>query len=251
MLNKKLKSTSKLISLFKRLNLKKNDNIIFHTNISGLYQYEKKININICKLFLKTILNYIGKEGTLLIPTYNYNFTKGKTYERNKTDCQVGLLGNILLKKFYKSRTYDPVFSHLVFGKLKKDLFNCDYKESFGDRSIFSKIIQKKFKIVCFCCSVNNITFIHYIEKKMNVEYRYNKYFFGNLEKKKIKYKYFVGKKKLDYSLKEKKILKLINNRQFRSTTFGKFNSYCVKSDFIFKKLKKIINKQNNYLIEN
>ena len=212
MLNKKLKSTSKLISLFKRLNLKKNDNIIFHSNISGLYQYEKKININICKLFLKTILNYIGKEGTLLIPTYNYNFTKGKTYERNKTDCQVGLLGNILLKKFYKSRTYDPVFSHLVFGKLKKDLFNCDYKESFGDRSIFSKIIQKKFKIVCFCCSVNNITFIHYIEKK---------------------------------------ILKLINNRQFRSTTFGKFNSYCVKSDFIFKKLKKIINKQNNYLIEN
>jgi aminoglycoside 3-N-acetyltransferase len=246
---KKLKSQNKLKRLFKNLNLKKNDRIILHSNISGLYQYENKINGNICDLFIKFILDFIGKDGTLLVPTYNYMFTKGEAYFRNKTKSEVGMLGNYLLKKYYKFRTFDPIFSHIVFGKLQQDLLKCDYRESFGQKSVFSKIKDHKFKILCFCCSTNSMTFIHYIEKRLNVNYRFNKIFKGTIENKNTVIKYFVGKKKINYSLKEKKILSLLNNKEFKSNNFGKYQCYSVETDYLFRKLKKKINDNEKYLI--
>lgn len=251
MLEKKLKSRLKLISLFKKLNIKNGDNVVFHSNIAGLYQFEKKINFKICDFFLKFILEYIGPTGTLLIPTYNYKFTQGKKYSRKKSVSQVGTFGNLLIKKYFKSRTFAPIFNHLVFGNLKDEIFNCDDKETFGDNSVFSKLIKKNFKIICFCCSANSMTFIHFIEKKMNVNYRFNKFFTGFVEKKKIKIKYFAGKKKFDYIIKQKKILNLIDNKQFIEASFGKFKCYSVNTNFLFKKLKKKILKKNNYLIDN
>lgn len=251
MSKKKLKISNKLDFLFKKLDIKKGDNIIFHSNTAGIYQYKEKLNKKTCDLFLKFILNYIGPKGTLLIPTYNYRFTEREDYDRKKSKCQVGMFGNILLKKYFKSRTFAPIFNHLVFGKLKKDLFNCDYQEVFGDKSIFSKMYENNFKIICFCCPVNAMTFIHFIEKKMNVNYRFNKYFWGSIEKKKIKIKYYVGKKNINYSLKEKNILNIVNLKEFKEVSFGKFKSYSVNTHYLFKKLKEKIKKQNNYLIKN
>lgn len=250
MLKKKLKSKEKLTNLFKQLNIKKNDNLIFHSNLAGLSQFEGKLEKKTYNYFLKFILNYIGKNGTLLIPTYNYDFTKGKIFSRKKSKSQVGKFGNELLKKYYQQRTYDPIFSHLVFGKLKKEIFDCEYKESFGNNSIFEKMLNRKFKAVCFCCSPNSITFIHHIEKKLNVNYRFDKFFYGTNEKKKTKIQYYVGKKKINYSLKEKNILKLINQRQFISKLFGRFISYSVDTEYLFGKLKSLIAKNENFLIK-
>jgi|TARA_B100001964_G_scaffold242634_1_gene318019 aminoglycoside 3-N-acetyltransferase len=251
LLKENFKSFEKLTLLFRQLNIKKGDNLMLHSNIAGIYQFEKKINNNYLDHFIKFILNHIGNEGTLLIPTYNYNFIQGEPYNRRKSECQVGLLGNFLLKKHYRSRTMAPVFNHLVFGKLKKKIFDCDVKEVFGSRSIFAIIKKKNFKIICFCCSPKEMTFIHYVERYLKVDYRSNKFFNGYLNKKKFCIKYFAGEKKIDYSLKEKKILKLKNNREFRECQYGRFKSYSVESNFLFRELKKKINKKKNYLIKN
>lgn len=252
MLKKKLKSEDKIKKLFRKLNIKKSDNVLLHSNIGGLYQYENEITLQNCDLFLKILLRLITKKGTLLIPTYNYNFTKGGSYNRKTTQSQVGKLSNILLKKYYKFRTFAPVFSHLVFGSLKKKIFNCDYKEVFGDNSIFSLIYKKNFKIICFCCSVSAITFLHFIEKKLNVKYRHNKYFTGFINsKKKFEIKYFAGKKKIDYKIKEKNLLKLIDKKKFKEVNFGRFKVYSVDSKYLYNLLKKKISRQDNYLIKN
>lgn len=246
MLKKRFKSTNNLIVLLDQLNIRKGDNVILHSNLGGLYQFEEKLSP---EHFLKFILNYLGEKGTLLIPTYNYNFTKGEPFSRRKSKSQVGLLGNSLIKKYYKSRTIAPVFSHIVFGRLKKLIFKCDIENVFGDQSIFSILKKKNFKILCFCCSPKNITFLHFIEQQLKVNYRYNKLFHGISEKKKITIKYFVGKKHIDYSPKEKKILKLVNNKQFRETEYGRFKSYSVEANYLFKELRKKIKKRNNYII--
>ena len=86
LLKKKLKSIKKLDKLFNQLNLKKGDNVVFHSNIGGLHQFEKNLNKRDFETFLHYIINYIGKDGTLLIPTFNYDFTKGKPFNRKKSD---------------------------------------------------------------------------------------------------------------------------------------------------------------------
>ena len=70
------------------------------------------------------------------------------------------------------------------------------------------------------------------------------------MKKKKTKIQYYVGKKKINYSLKEKNILKLINQRQFISKLFGRFISYSVDTEYLFGKLKSLIAKNEDYLIK-
>ena len=57
-------------------------------------------------------------------------------------------------------------------------------------------------------------------------------------------------KKKINYSIKEKNILKLVNQKQFISKIFGRFTSYSVETEYLFKKLKNLISANKNFLIE-
>lgn len=252
-LSKKNNFLKKLNLLLKELNIKRNDNLIIHSNTAGIFQFNNRVEENLICLFLKSIKKKIGQKGTIIIPTYNYDFTKGKIYHSKKSLSKVGFLSNYLLKKNQNNRTNEPVFSHLIFGYLKKKLLKCNTSEAFGNKSIFSEMEKFKFKILCFCCSPNNITFLHYIEKKFNVKYRYNKYFSGFIQKKKKEkffYKYFVGNNKFDYSIKNKKIIKLIDNINFKEKKFGKFYCYYVNCSYLIKVLREKILHDKYYLIK-
>ena len=61
---KNLRSIKKINSLFNRLNI--SENIVFHSNIL-VYQFEKKKKKRCITKILKFLINYIGKNGTLLI----------------------------------------------------------------------------------------------------------------------------------------------------------------------------------------
>ena len=254
MSKKKFKQIKKLNSLFDRLKINKNDSIVLHSNFAGIYQYEKSFSNKFYEKFLNFLLKRIGKKGTILIPTYNYDFTKGRIFDRDKSKSNVGSFGNYLIKRYSKNRTFEPIFNHIVFGKLKSLIFNSQIDESFGNKSVFSKMEKNDFKVVCFCCSPSTMTLIHFVEKKMNVKYRYNKYFIGYLKdkknKKKITLKYHVGKKKIDYSLKEEKILDLIDQKNFIESTYGRFNCYSVRAKYLINELKRKIKNKNNYLIK-
>jgi aminoglycoside 3-N-acetyltransferase len=248
-----IKLNKKLKILFKDLKINKSDKIIIHTNIAGLSQFYKKDKEGICKIFISFLKKYIGKKGAIIIPTYNYQFTKNKHFDIQRSSSEVGFFSNYLLKRNWKKRTFDPVFSHIIFDK--KDNFN--YKkintEAFGKNSIFSYLIKKNYKIICFCCSSNNITFLHYLEYLFEVPYRYIKKFKGtvvyNNFKSQISYKYNVGRKSCDYSFKENAINKLINQKNFIKSYFGKFECYSVTSKYLYNNLKKKINLNKKFLI--
>ena len=110
------------------------------------------------------------------------------------------------LKEYKVKRSLDPIFSYAIKGKLKKKLLRSKVEVCFGEQSIFKKIEDYNFKIFGFCCPLNTMSFIHYIEKKMGVKYRFSKIFVSTFirdnKKQKIKLEYFVGKKNIDYKLK-------------------------------------------------
>jgi len=253
-LSEKKSFEKKLTSLFNALKIRKNDNIIIHSNSAGIFQFQKGINKNQYNKFLKFIKARIGKKGTILIPAYNYDFTKKKIFDKKKTPSQVGSFSNHLLKKYFKNRTNEPVFSHIIFGKLKKKLMQCNTNESFGKNSIFAMMEKFRFKIICFCCPINSMTFLHYIEKKFKVKYRYDKIFKGYLLKNNkvnnFTLKYYVGKKKNNYKIKDFKLLKLLNDDYFIEKKFGKFLCYSANSNYLVKILEKEITYNNYFLIK-
>ena len=252
MLKKEKIFKKKLKSLLFKLKIKRGSNIILHSNSAGLLQFYKKISS--FDIFFNLLLNQIGKNGTLVIPTYNYDFTKGKTFDQKKSFSQVGNFGNHLLKKYYRKRTSNPIFSHLVFGKYYQKLMNIKNCELFGDKSFFSYLEKLDFRIICFCCSPASITFNHYIENKMKVNYRFKKKFEGYLKNKenikKIEVVYNVGKKNVNYLIKEKNLLKLVNNRNFLQISFGRFYCYSVKARYYSRVLQRKIKSNVKFLIK-
>ena len=244
---------NKLSVLFKSLKIKKNDKIVVHSNIAGLLQFTNINKENGCKIFINFLKKYIGEKGIIIVPTYNYQFTKHKNFNVKSSPSEVGFFSNYLLKKNWKKRTLDPVFSHMIFGKLTGYNNKKINTEAFGEDSIFSILKKKNFKIICFCCSTDRITFIHYIEYLLKVPYRYIKKFKGYVVNVKIKklvnYKYNVGKKNFDYSFKEKSINKIIDKKNFINKNFGRFECYSVTCDYLYKKILKNIKKENKFLI--
>jgi aminoglycoside 3-N-acetyltransferase len=247
-LNRKLKL------LFKGLGIKNNDKIIIHSNIAGLSQYHEGGRNRSCKIFISFLKKYIGKKGIIIIPTYNYQFTKYKKIDLKKAPSEVGFFSNYLLIKNWKKRTLDPVFSHIIFGKIMNFNLKNINSEAFGKDSVFNFFTKYKFKIICFCCSTDRITFLHYIEYLLKVPYRYIKKFSGILvncnSKIKINYKYNVGKKNYDYSLKEKKINKLIDQKNFVKKYFGRFECYSVSSTYLYNAVKKKVKINKKFLID-
>ena len=99
------------------------------------------------------------------------------------------------------------------------------------------------------------MSFIHYIEKKMEVKYRFNKIFVStfirNNKKHKMKLEYFVGKKNIDYRIKNHNIEQAFKNlKQFLSYDFGKFNCWIINTKDCLKAITRKIKKKNNFLIK-
>ncbi len=243
----------KLNKLFSQLKIRKNQNIILHSNIAGILQF-KKFNKDTACSYLFNYIKKFTRKSVLLIPTYNYNFTKGIKFDLKKTPSQVGLFSNYLLKRHYSKRTPNPIFSHLVFDPKLNFNKNISHNYAFGEKSIFNEISKKKFKIICFCCSTDRITFLHHVETLMSVKYRFMKKFKGEIIDNKKRYKmifnYFVAKKKVRHAIKENKVNELIDGQSFIEKNFGRFKCYSLDADKLALKLSKKIEKNNFYLIK-
>lgn len=253
MLIKEKNLKKKINTLFLKLKIKKGSKIIFHSNSAGILQFinkEKSLD-----LLFNMLMKKIGANGTLIVPTYNYDFTKGKTFDKKKSPSHVGFFSNYLLKKFSLNRSNDPIFSHLIFGKLSRKLIKIESKEVFGKQSIFNQFEKLNFRIVCFCCSPATITFNHFIENKMQVKYRFKKKFTGRI-KSKNSYNtksliYYVGKKNISYTITDKNILKLVDNTNFIKVNFGKFICYSVDVKYYLRAIQKGIRNNEKFLIQN
>ena len=134
------------IELFlKKLQIKKGDKIIVTSNIIKILSKFKKNEINFDPNKLINILKKkIGKEGTLLIPTFNWDFLKGKTYDYYNSASQAGALGNIALKRKDFLRTFNPVYSYAVSGKDKKKICNIKHTNCFSLNSPFGYLLKNK-----------------------------------------------------------------------------------------------------------
>ena len=71
---------------------------------------------------INQIQSVIGKNGTLLINSFNWDFCKGIDFDPKNTPSKTGALSNIALKRKDFMRTKNPIYSFLVSGKDQKNL---------------------------------------------------------------------------------------------------------------------------------
>ena len=169
----------KYCDIVKHLNIQHGDVILLSSNMvkTILYakKYEKEFSYN---KFLDSFIEAVGSDGTLLIPSYNWDFCKGIPFDYYNTQSKTGVLANEAMKRSDFKRTKHPLYSHIVYGKDKDYLCSLDYIDAFGADSIFAYLTNNNAKNVGIDVDLDGcFSTIYYFEQKYGVPYRYIKYF--------------------------------------------------------------------------
>lgn len=168
----------KIVSQF---NLQKGDRIWLSSELIKLVLLLKKKQIKFDgNELINAFQNSVGKEGTILIPTFSFDFSNKKHYDILHTKGTTGALGNLALQRDDFKRTKHPMHSFMVWGKDKELVTSMDNKNSFGLDSPFGYCIRNHVRQVILGTDyVHAVTFIHYAEATCNVPYRFAKSFTG------------------------------------------------------------------------
>lgn len=117
-------------------------------------------------------------QGTILIPTFTYNFCKSSVYDKNNSACEVGVLGEYFRKTKNVWRSNDPIFNYVILGR-DTNKYKIVSKSCFGANSLFDVMLKNNAKIIVFGTSNTGCTLIHHAEEYMQVPYRCYKAFNG------------------------------------------------------------------------
>lgn len=172
-------TTEDIKNALTQVGIKKGDSIFIHSNLGflGLLSNCNSAE-SLCKGFTETMIDVLGEDGTIVVPTFSYSFCHGEVFDPLLTATKCGMLATYMLKKYPENRSMDPNFSVCGIGRLMKIYKDCNTHESFGIGSFWDLFLKHEGKILCINFDAGS-TFVHYIERRNNVEYRYNKAFNG------------------------------------------------------------------------
>jgi aminoglycoside 3-N-acetyltransferase len=124
----------------------------------------------------------LGPEGTLIMPTFNFDFNKGQSWDVRTTPSQMGVLTEIVRKDARAKRVFHPIYSFAILGKHAEMLGSLRYKSSYERNSVFGRLRDLDGKIMVIGLSyTNSMTFFHHIEQMEGVDYRFLKQFTGEV----------------------------------------------------------------------
>lgn len=133
-------------------------------------------------LFIDSLQSSLGHQGTLVMPAFSYSFTKNESFDVLETPSTVGMLSEHFRRQTNVRRSADPIFSVAARGPRADELCATSTKECFGPKSAFAALHRLNSHIVCLGCPLTSGgTFVHYVEKSIGVDYRYDKVFHGTV----------------------------------------------------------------------
>lgn len=183
--------------------LSNGDTLLLHGSMKRTLKSlaQMKINPN-PEMIIDSFLDFLGKDGTLILPLFNFEFTSKSHFSIINTPSQMGVITEYARKNYDGTRTGHPVYSFYIIGA-KVDYFRgVDNFSAYGENSPFKILRDLDGKIgVLDLEDQNSMTFYHHVEQCHEVNYRFHKEFTGTYENSlgQINYKtYEIFVRKLD-----------------------------------------------------
>ncbi len=157
------------------------DVLLLHSSLRRtIHRYSEKGYEITPNIILESFLEALGAEGTLILPLFNFDFTKGVPFDIRKTPSQMGALTEAGRVYPNAIRTGHPIYSFSIIGKQASKFKGIDNFSGYGAESPFMLLRELGGKIaVLDLADQNSMTFYHHIEEMNEVDYRYHKTFTG------------------------------------------------------------------------
>ena len=156
------------------------ESLFIHSDImfgSTLAGFKRKEYLNT----LYEVLNDL-KVKNIIVPTFTYSFCNGETYDVANSKTLMGSFNEFVRKKDGRYRTLDPLLSISVPEQLQPIFQTCG-SHSLGHESGLDALHRMDgVKFLFFGARLGNcFTYVHYVEKMLDVPYRFDMQFSGKI----------------------------------------------------------------------
>lgn len=165
---------------FQCLGIKVGDSLLVHSSLFNLGKIRDYEIAEIPGLFVQILLKHVGKEGTIVVPTFNFDFCEGKPFNRQQSPSKnMGVLAEYIRLLPNSYRSSHPMQSVATIGRLAEKICAPDTASSFNEEGPYSIMLNNNAKLLLIGASIQSASLIHYAEERAKVPYRYWENFEG------------------------------------------------------------------------
>ena len=233
------------------LGIHEGDTILVHSSLGSLGKYENKAGI-----VVGVLLELLGENGTLLMPTLSYETVteENPVFNLEETPSCVGGLTEYFRSLSNVKRSLHPTHSVCCMGK-NTDYYiegHCNDNTPCGENSPFRKLKDQRGKILFLGCSLNANTSMHGVEELSKPKYLFGKeleYTLKSINGETIKKKYITHNFK-GFKQRYDRVLNILSEED---CTYGKIltaDCYLINASPLWKKAHKQLCKDPMYFVE-
>lgn len=155
--------------------------IVVHIDLIGIYRLGDTNEERLATF--SNLMEMLGKNAQpIAIPSFSYSYTDNQVYDVNNSPSKTGFVTEYLRKTTIPKRTNDGIFSYLTYSDSFADNhFQVGDYESFGRKGVAGEIFSKDGWICAIGGVFRYATEIHFLEKLLDVPYRFDKDFAGSM----------------------------------------------------------------------
>lgn len=241
--------------LFEDLGVYSDSVAMIHGDAGALLSIvNKREDVSAC---VDAILDYFGETGTAIIPTFTYSATKSECYVVESTPGSIGRFSEMFRTNPRMKRTKHPNFSVCVAGSESKNILEARIDDAFGKGTIFDFLYGANASLVTIGCSINALTYTHYVEQQVQVFYRYLKSFKAEIKSaeylERIETTYYVRNLDLDFDttidLTKKFQNRAIESGHLRVSKFGRFQATAIRARDCFDVMRQMLSENQLALV--
>jgi aminoglycoside 3-N-acetyltransferase len=250
MLNKEIN----IADTFKSLGVLPNEVVMIHGDAGVAAQFTHINSNQRVQELIRQIIEYFSPEGTVVVPTFSYSFTKNENFDVSNTPGEIGKFSELFRQYQFVCRSSHPIFSVAGIGKHFEKFEKSRIDDCFGEGTAFDLLYKLGGKIICLGCDfARGATFMHYVEQSLGVPYRYMKNFSGHIikegKKDQLTTSYYVRKLEmnsiLDFNFLKKELTK---QGKLLVSNMGRFPVLAIKThDFLNCSIQLL--KNNNFFL--
>lgn len=192
----------------------------------------------------------------LIVPAFTYSFCNHEDYNVQTSATSMGAFNEYVRKKPGRYRTLDPLLSFSVPEQLREP-FSVPCDHSLGEDSGFDILHRmRNVKFLFFGARLGNcFTYVHYVEKMMDVPYRFDMPFQGRIidengdiyEKTQYIHTACYGVRPADYYYFEDY---LENMGYLKKRKLGNLFAACISEEDAYREISEMLKKDIHYFLE-
>jgi aminoglycoside N3'-acetyltransferase len=150
---------------------------------SGIWTFGHRFGLPIADIpraLVEGMLEELGAEQTLLLPSYTYGYTRTRRYSPEESPPETGVLPAAMLKYLHPVRSRSALNSFLAIGPRSHELAAIRGSTLWGEGSLKAYFQSQHARMVVLGLPWKDACgFLHRIEEVCDVPYRYHKTFHG------------------------------------------------------------------------